>query len=94
MVAAMATYYIDPDDGSDTNSGLSPNPAAGAGGPWKTVAKAASTVAAAGDQFLIKRGTVIREPGSVFFWTAGTQQLPITLGAYGVGPRPDRKSVV
>lgn len=51
--SAHATdYYVDPDDGSDGNNGLTP------GAAWETIAKATDTVAAGGSRVFIE-GSVV-----------------------------------
>lgn len=87
----MATYYIDPTDGLDTNNGTTPTPLSGGAGtgPWKTLGKAFSGTPTInpGDRILVKRGSIIRETVNTCTFS-GTKQKPIIIGAYGSGPRP------
>jgi hypothetical protein len=70
------TYYIDPTNGDDANDGLAPLR------PWKTFANREFV---GGDTVLFKRGSVIRD---VLAARSGTEQTPITYGAYGDGDNP------
>ena len=69
-------YYIDPQNGSDSNAGTIPEM------PWCTIT---GRVFEPGDQVLFRRGSVIRKalrlPG-------GSREGVITYGAYGDGPDP------
>lgn len=69
-------YYIDPQNGSDSNAGITPE------APWCTIT---GRVFEPGDQVLFRRGSVIRKalrlPG-------GSREGVITYGAYGDGPDP------
>jgi len=77
----MATYYLDNNRGSDSNSGTSPS------APWKNLSKiAAVTAAAAGDAFLLADdsewtltpSTRVVPPTT---WT-GAQHNPVVIGKY------------
>ncbi len=70
------TYYIDPQNGNDSNSGLTENQ------PLKTHTRRSF---APGDTILFKRGTVCREG---LFACNGSDQEYITYGAYGMGKKP------
>lgn len=81
----MATYHIDPTDGSDTYSAAQAQSTAT---PWRTWAKAvASGSWTAGNSFLQKRGTACNETPT--FQAGGSADAArITIGAYGDGPKP------
>ncbi len=74
------TYYIDPQTGDDTARGTAQRAA------WRSLGKVNSRRFAPGDEILLRRGQTwtehLRPQGS------GTPQVPITIGAYGEGPRP------
>lgn len=74
----MATFYIDPTV-SGTGTGTISDPFKS----WTSVTWTA------GDTYLQKRGTVYDgSVGRITISTTGTASAPITLGAYGSGPRP------
>jgi hypothetical protein len=77
---APTTYFVDCEQGIDSNAGTS------AGSSWKTLDKINALTLAPGDSVLLKRGTrcqgVLRPQGS------GRPGEPIALGAYGNGPLP------
>ena len=73
-------YYIDSENGSDDNSGLSEGKA------WKTLDKVNSTTFEAGDSVLFKADTVYN--GQLWPKGSGRQGSEITLGMYGGGGRP------
>jgi len=74
------TYYVDSQNGSDANSGLSQTL------PWKTFARVNTTTFKGGDKILLKSGSVwssqLHPLGS------GSLDKPITLSSYGDGARP------
>ena len=74
--ASVPTYYIDPATGDDDHDGLTPTR------PFKTYAARQFT---GGDTILFKRGSVIRD---MLYTCNGTEQSPITYGAYGEGAKP------
>jgi hypothetical protein len=74
------TFYVDSTNGSDANSGLTPQT------PWKTVAKVNAATLAAGDSVLFKRGGVWTE--SLAPAASGVAGNPIQFDAYGQGPAP------
>lgn len=77
--AAGTTYYVDSVNGSDTNSGTSPESA------WQTLARASVTYSE-GDRILLKCGSVF---DSVFDTRgSGTADAPITVSSYGEGKLP------
>jgi len=73
---AGRTYYIDPQNGKDTNSGLSED------APLKTHA---GRTFGAGDTVLFKRGSVYRGD---LAGCSGSEQGHVTYGAYGTGAKP------
>jgi parallel beta-helix repeat protein len=85
--ATNTAYYVDATGGSDGNAGTSPAAA------WQTLAKVNSMTFSAGDQILLRAGQKwveqLKPKGS------GVSGNPITIGAYGDGPRPivDGKNV-
>lgn len=78
------TYYVSQSSGNDDWNGEA-SLANGNAGPWKTLARA-SIEYLPGDVLLLKRGDVwheeLRPKGD------GTPKQPITISAYGVGPKP------
>ena len=72
----MATYYIDPENGKNENSGLSEN---------EPILTNENLDVAPGDKVLFKRGSLIR--GAVHN-KPGTADKPIYYGAYGEGAMP------
>ena len=70
------TYYVDPAAGDDANDGLAPS---------RPLRAYAARELAGGDTILFKRGSVIRD---VLHALNGTEQSPITYGAYGEGNKP------
>lgn len=78
--AANTTYYVDATGGSDGNTGTSPALA------WKTLAKVNTMTFTQGDKILLRAGGLwveqLKPKGS------GVSGNPITIGAYGDGPRP------
>lgn len=77
---AGQTYYLDSANGSDSDSGTSPDHA------WRSLGKVDTTTFRPGDQILLKSGSSwtgqLRPKGS------GTASAPITVGAYGSGAKP------
>jgi len=78
--ASAAVYYIDRNNGSDDSDGLTPSSA------WRSLSRIASQQLVAGDYVLLERGNVFTEP--LVLATSGLPDAPITIGAYGTGPRP------
>ncbi len=85
VIQAQTTYYIDNTSGNDSNSGQSDQTA------WKTLGKVESYSNnpgfLPGDKILFKRGEVWQGE-SLNFKSSGTQELPITMGAYSFGSKP------
>ena len=74
-------YYVDPDNGSDSASGLSESDA------WQTLKKVNSTYFDAGDAILLKKGSVF-EGGCLWIEGGATKASPITVSSYGEGDKP------
>jgi len=78
--ALNTTYYVDASAGADGNPGTSQ------AAPWKTLAKVNTITFGAGDKILLRAGQQwveqLKPKGS------GVSGNPITIGAYGDGPRP------
>ncbi len=80
-------YYVSRSAGNDAWSGRLPAPAPdGSDGPWKTLARASAQTYGPGDRLLLRRGDRWNEP--LRPRGEGTADEPITIGAYGDGPRP------
>jgi len=75
-----ATYYVDATNGSDSNSGTSPEIA------WKTINKVNNSSFNPGDSILFKKGEIWREQLTIP--SSGSSGNPITFGAYGSGVKP------
>lgn len=73
-------YYVDCARGDDSRSGTSTSQA------WRTLEKVNAATFSPGDGILIRRGTTCR--GALHPQGSGEDGWPITLGAYGRGPRP------
>jgi hypothetical protein len=74
------TYYVS-SRGSDTASGTSTSK------PWRTIAKVNATRLKPGDRVLFARGQTFAGR-TLTLEASGTKAKPITIGAYGTGPRP------
>ena len=77
---ARATEYYVRNGGNDALSGRSPADA------WASLTRVAGTVFLPGDVINLERGSVWRE--TLVLNGAGTTAQPITVTAYGLGPRP------
>jgi len=77
---AGTDYYVDSQNGSDSNNGRSTSSA------WKTIDKVNHFAFAPGDRILFKKGEVWREELAVT--SSGTSSAPITYAAYGSGSKP------
>ena len=75
-----ATYYIDCQNGSNSNSGTSSSQA------WKSLDKANETQLNPGDSLLLKRGCVFG--GRLVLPWHGTQENKILISDYGTGDMP------
>src|ERR1700687_3796519 len=83
--AGATTYYISSSLGNDNNDGQSPEKA------WKNLSKiflksTSKDPFQPGDNVLLKRGD--QWDGQIRLQASGTAQKPVTLGAYGQGPKP------
>ncbi|HXM63306.1 MAG TPA: right-handed parallel beta-helix repeat-containing protein [Terriglobales bacterium] len=83
--AATRTYYISATSGNDSNDGMSPEKA------WQHLSKIylksfSKDAFQPGDTIRLKRGD--QWDGQVRIQGNGTAEKPITLGAYGEGPKP------
>ncbi|MEU1514914.1 right-handed parallel beta-helix repeat-containing protein [Streptomyces sp. NPDC005811] len=74
------TYYVDSTAGHDGDDGTTENTA------WKTLEKVGSTDFTAGDRILLKAGSTWT--GQLWPKGSGTAAQPITIAAYGSGPKP------
>jgi len=79
-VRADRTFYVDAGRGDDAQSGLRPDRA------WRTLHRVEAERLQPGDAVLLNRGG--RWEGGVAPNGNGTREHPVTLGAYGEGPRP------
>ena len=77
-----ATAYYVSTSGSDANDGLS------AATPFKTLSKAAGMITGAGDSILLKRGDQWSGERIQLSGKQGTPENPVTITAYGSGPKP------
>lgn len=78
--ASGRTYYLDSANGSDSADGTTPAQA------WKSLRKVNATTFEPGDRILLKSGS--SWTGQLWPKGSGTASAPITLGAYGQGPKP------
>ncbi|WP_168196314.1 right-handed parallel beta-helix repeat-containing protein [Echinicola soli] len=74
-------YYVST-GGSDSNDGLS------ASTPFKTLAKATGMITGGGDAILLKRGDQWSGENISLSGKQGTPDNPVTITAYGSGPKP------
>ena len=74
------TYYVDAENGSDANSGTSPDQA------WQTLEKVNSHVFYGDDQLLFKAGNTWT--GKLWPKGSGVDGHPIRIGSYGEGAQP------
>jgi len=73
-------YYVDSEHGNDENNGKSINHA------WKSAEKVNSVEFKPGDKILFRRGQEFH--GSLHMKGNGSNDMPVTLAAYGTGNRP------
>jgi hypothetical protein len=73
-------FYVDAVQGDDARAGTSPEAS------WRTLGRVSREAFAPGAQVLLRRGQCWNEP--LLLRGKGTAERPITLGAYGEGPRP------
>lgn len=77
---AATIYYVDAVAGRNDNTGLSPR------SPWEDFSHINGKTLKAGDQLLIKRGSVINQELQIS--ASGTANQWVEIGAYGKGARP------
>jgi hypothetical protein len=75
-----ASYFVDSEAGSDSNTGTSPS------APWKSLSKVSAASLAPGDSVNFKRGGFWQ--GTLTIKSSGSASSPITIQAYGTGPNP------
>lgn len=80
LCAEARTFYVNQDNGLDSNSGLSLEK------PWKSIARVNSHTFSPGDEILFHRNQKWRE--TLAPPTSGTELNPIYFGAYGEGSNP------
>jgi hypothetical protein len=81
--ADTRTIYVSSSQGSDTNSGLSPD------SPFKTIARGKTLLRSGSpDWLLLKRGDVFYERYGFLNVSGRSEQEPILISAYGAGDRP------
>ncbi|OXU14549.1 right-handed parallel beta-helix repeat-containing protein [Sedimentisphaera salicampi] len=73
-------YYLDSENGDDSNSGLTPQSA------WKTLSKAGSQTYEKGDSILLKSGQTFE--GSLQITSSGTEKAPIVISSWSDGDKP------
>lgn len=73
-------YYLDSENGADSNNGLSPATA------WKTVNKIKEIQLNPGDSLLMRRGSVFE--GVIEIFAQGKPESRIVIDAYGQGTKP------
>ncbi len=78
-----AVYYLDSSLGSDANNGLAAAPAAGAVGPWRSLARLKTASLAAGDSLRLVCGSEWNE--TLTLPASGVNGNPITVVAYPAG---------
>lgn len=74
------TYYVDANEGKDTNAGTLQS------APWQSLNKVNTTVLQPGDRVLLRAGRVWR--GALIPQGSGTPEAPVIISRYGSGPRP------
>ncbi len=84
--AHAGIYHLDPIQGDDSNSGLTPNLA------WRSLEKVNATVLKPGDQLLFKAGG--RWSGQFTPKGGGDSKARVLIGRYGDGPLPQGVAVV
>ena len=81
MTALCKTYYVNPQIGSDTNDGLTPEK------PLATLFAVNRLALAPCDTVLLKRGSVF-EKQFLHLRCCGEKNCPIAIAAYGEGSAP------
>ena len=84
LATQAVTYYIDAEDGDDSNSGLSE------GDAFQTISKVNTITPSLnpGDEVLFKRGQTFTNTDGISLTKSGTAGNPITVGSYGDGDYP------
>lgn len=72
---AGTTFYLDAENGSDENTGLT------VGAPWKTLGKMENVLLQSGDKVLLKAGSVF-EGQSLSLCGSGSEEAPIIVDMY------------
>jgi hypothetical protein len=80
FAGSATTYYVDAENGEDSNSGRSPATS------WQTLTKINTTAFQPGDRVLLKSGCVWS--GQLLLKNSGSDTEPIRVDRYGSGPRP------
>ncbi len=80
IIIEEQSYYVDVEDGNDTNDGKTPQSA------WKTLQRVNNHHLKAGNKILFKAGGIWR--GKLDIKYSGTLDYPIVIGSYGDGDRP------
>lgn len=78
--ASAATYYVDPLEGQNQNSGTAP------GAAWKDFTPINGRTLGPGEKLLIRRGTTLNQ--ELTLSARGTPKCWAEIGAYGTGARP------
>ena len=88
---SATNYYVDSQNGNDTNDGLAPTPGSGKVGPWKSLVKmndyGNEEGYLPGDSILFKTDSEWRDV-TFKVTRSGNQDAPIYYGAYGTGRKP------
>ncbi len=80
-MAPATDYYLDSETGSDDAAGTSPQEA------WASLERLAQVTLEPGDRALLRRGSTFR--GRLEPTGSGTEEAPITVGAWGEGNKPE-----
>ncbi|AQQ09938.1 Lambda-carrageenase precursor [Sedimentisphaera cyanobacteriorum] len=80
IFAPGTEYYLDSENGDDSNSGLTPQSA------WKTLSKASTQSFDMGDSVLFKSGQTFE--GTFQITSSGTEKAPIKISSWGEGEKP------
>jgi parallel beta-helix repeat protein len=78
--AHATSYYVDSQNGNDSNSGTSPT------SPWRSLAKVSASNFSPGDSILLRRGSIWRE--QLNFPSNGSAGAAIVIDAYDKGDLP------
>ena len=80
-LAGATTYYVDSVAGNDNNGGTS------SGAPWQNLTKVNTITFAAGDQILLKCGSVWNGQ-QLYPKGSGSSGSPIVINSYSTGAKP------